>query len=55
LGLRDASHFGYEDVTEEGRQVRLYKPFYRETAKNGHFGPAHFPWESTEAAERLRS
>jgi len=34
--------------------VRLYKPFYRETAKNGHFGPAHFPWESTEAADKLR-
>lgn len=25
--------------------LKLYKPIYRETSKNGHFGHSQFPWE----------
>jgi len=28
---------------------------YQQTARNGHFGNKSFPWEKTEAAERLKS
>lgn len=31
----------------------LRRPIYRETAKNGHFGHASFPWEKTDAAASL--
>jgi S-adenosylmethionine synthetase len=31
----------------------LRRPIYRETAKNGHFGNANFPWEKTDAAASL--
>jgi S-adenosylmethionine synthetase len=32
----------------------LRRPIYLPTAKNGHFGNASFPWESTNAADRLK-
>lgn len=32
----------------------LRRPIYMQTAKNGHFGNASFPWESTAAADRLK-
>ncbi len=31
------------------------KVCYRDTARNGHFGKPHFPWERTDLVDRLRS
>ncbi|MFN3728317.1 MAG: methionine adenosyltransferase [Fimbriimonadaceae bacterium] len=36
------------------KHLDLLRPIYAPTAKNGHFGNPSFPWESTDAAERLR-
>ncbi len=33
----------------------LKRPMYAETAKNGHFGHAAFPWEQTNRVDALRS
>jgi S-adenosylmethionine synthetase len=30
------------------------KVCYRDTARNGHFGKPHFPWERTDLVDRLR-
>ena len=35
-------------------RLNLRRPIYRETASYGHFGRDGFPWEETDAAERLR-
>lgn len=36
--------------------LKLLRPIYRETARNGHFGHSgeSFPWEATDIAETLR-
>lgn len=36
------------------KHLDLRRPIYLPTAKNGHFGNAAFPWESTAAAEGLK-
>ena len=43
------------DLTPAGiiRRFDLRRPIYRETAVYGHFGRDRFPWERTDAAERL--
>jgi len=44
------------DMSPKGisEHLDLRRPIYLPTAKNGHFGNASFPWESTEAASRLK-
>jgi S-adenosylmethionine synthetase len=44
------------DMSPQGiiGHLRLRRPIYRETAKNGHFGSPAFPWESTENAALLK-
>ncbi len=43
------------DLTPAGiiRHFDLRRPIYRQTAVYGHFGRDRFPWERTDAAERL--
>jgi S-adenosylmethionine synthetase len=43
------------DLTPAGiiRMLDLRRPIYRDTARNGHFGHAAFPWENTDLAEKL--
>jgi S-adenosylmethionine synthetase len=43
------------DLTPAGiiRMLDLRRPIYRDTARNGHFGHAAFPWENTDLAEQL--
>ncbi len=38
-------------------QLKLLRPIYRETARNGHFGRTGegFTWEKTDLAEKLRA
>ncbi len=47
---------GAFDMSPKGiiEHLDLRRPIYLPTAKNGHFGNASFPWESTEAASRLK-
>ena len=47
---------GSFDLTPRGiiEHLGLLDMSYLPTAKNGHFGNAAFPWERTEAADRLR-
>jgi S-adenosylmethionine synthetase len=40
-------------ITERLHLLNTSKIKYRETAKNGHFGNARFPWESTDLAADL--
>lgn len=44
------------DMSPKGinEHLKLTDVKYIETAKNGHFGNPSFPWESTEAASRLK-
>jgi S-adenosylmethionine synthetase len=44
------------DMSPKGimEHLDLRRPIYLPTAKNGHFGNPAFPWESTEAASRLK-
>jgi S-adenosylmethionine synthetase len=43
------------DLTPKGiiDLLDLRRPIYRETARNGHFGNAKFPWENTSRAKEL--
>ena len=43
------------DLTPAGiiKMLDLRRPIYRDTARNGHFGHAAFPWENTDLAEQL--
>jgi S-adenosylmethionine synthetase len=43
------------DLTPAGiiQELDLRRPIYRDTARNGHFGNASFPWESTAKANLL--
>ena len=43
------------DLTPKGiiQLLDLRRPIYRETARNGHFGNASFPWENIERATAL--
>jgi S-adenosylmethionine synthetase len=43
------------DLTPRGiiDLLKLTRPIYRQTAKNGHFGNPAFAWESTDLASRL--
>lgn len=45
------------DMSPKGimEHLDLRRPIYLPTAKNGHFGNPAFPWESTNAAEALKS
>ncbi|MFQ3678139.1 MAG: methionine adenosyltransferase [Fimbriimonadaceae bacterium] len=45
------------DLTPNGimRHLKLRRPIYRDTARNGHFGNSAFPWEDTAPAEGLKS
>lgn len=47
---------GAFDMSPRGiiTHLDLRRPIYLPTAKNGHFGNASFPWESTVAADRLK-
>jgi len=44
------------DMSPKGiiEHLDLRRPIYLPTAKNGHFGNAAFPWESTAAADGLK-
>lgn len=44
------------DMSPRGiiKHLDLLRPIYLQTAKNGHFGHAAFPWESTAPAEALK-
>ena len=35
-------------------KLGLRRPIFRQTAAYGHFGREEFPWECTDAAERLK-
>lgn len=45
------------DLTPKGiiERLDLRRPIYRETAKNGHFGNASFPWEKIDALCEIQS
>ncbi|MHC4554055.1 MAG: methionine adenosyltransferase domain-containing protein [Planctomycetota bacterium] len=38
------------------KHLKLRRPIYQETARNGHFGRNHpdFTWEKTDMANKLR-
>jgi S-adenosylmethionine synthetase len=44
------------DLTPRGiiRALNLKRPIYYKTASYGHFGRKGFPWEKTDAAERIK-
>ena len=44
------------DLTPAGiiRKLRLRRPIYSNTAREGHFGVAELPWEQTDLADELR-
>jgi S-adenosylmethionine synthetase len=48
---------GLYDLTPNGiiKLLDLKRPIYRETARNGHFGNAAFPWEKTDDAAKLKA
>lgn len=51
--VRDVFDFTPAGITEHlGLRGSTFK--YRQTAKNGHFGHAEFPWEDTTPAEKLK-
>jgi S-adenosylmethionine synthetase len=46
----------YFPLTPSGiiSHLKLQRPIYRETARNGHFGRPGFSWEKTDVAAKLR-
>ena len=51
--LREHLSFKPKSIIET---LKLKRPIYRQTAKNGHFGHSgdSFPWEQTDLAEKLK-